>query len=122
MPSPFIFGSYEPSTGDLVAQLPPGIDTKEELLSQLAERLRFPEYFGRNWDALGDCLRDLEWLGERRVVIRHSDLPPVPDTILRSYLEVLSWAVETWELRQGGHELVIVFPESARSRASAVMQ
>jgi RNAse (barnase) inhibitor barstar len=36
--------------------------TKEELLRQLGEALRFPEYFGQNWDALDDCLRDMEWL------------------------------------------------------------
>jgi len=32
---------------------------KEELLSALAAGLRFPAYFGHNWDALLDCLRSL---------------------------------------------------------------
>ena len=35
---------------------------KEELLEHLAEALRFPDHFGRNWDALRDCLVDLSWL------------------------------------------------------------
>ena len=41
-----------------------GLSTKEQFLGALAERLNFPAYFGHNWDALVDCLRDLdEWLG-----------------------------------------------------------
>jgi len=32
---------------------------KRELLAALAEGLRFPGYFGHNWDALLDCLRSL---------------------------------------------------------------
>lgn len=27
----------------------------------LADALEFPEYFGRNWDAVEDCIRDLSW-------------------------------------------------------------
>ncbi len=30
-------------------------------LSRIAEALRFPEWFGGNWDALADCLNDLSW-------------------------------------------------------------
>lgn len=32
---------------------------KTELLEALAEALEFPDSFGHNFDALGDCLRDL---------------------------------------------------------------
>lgn len=38
------------------------IEGKAELLRALAAALDFPPYFGRNWDALADCLTDLAWL------------------------------------------------------------
>jgi hypothetical protein len=41
---------------------PAQISSEEELLSAVAEALRFPDYFGGNWDALDDCLRDMNWL------------------------------------------------------------
>jgi RNAse (barnase) inhibitor barstar len=33
---------------------------KTELLEALAEALKFPDSFGHNFDALADCLRDIE--------------------------------------------------------------
>jgi hypothetical protein len=30
-------------------------------LENIAKALAFPEWFGRNWDALEDCLTDLSW-------------------------------------------------------------
>jgi len=42
---------------------------KDELLDEFARRLDFPEYFGRNWDALQDCLTDLEWLSAEAFVL-----------------------------------------------------
>lgn len=35
------------------------VPAKAELLEALAAGFRFPAYFGRNWDALLDCLRSL---------------------------------------------------------------
>ena len=35
-------------------------EDKEEALDRIAAELGFPEYFGRNLDALYDCLCDLE--------------------------------------------------------------
>lgn len=36
--------------------------TKAGLLEEFKSRLDFPNYFGYNWDALADCLADLDWL------------------------------------------------------------
>lgn len=43
-----------------VRELPPGIADREALFDALAEALSFPDYFGRNWDAVADCLSDAE--------------------------------------------------------------
>ncbi len=36
------------------------VESKEELLDAIAEGFGFPDWFGRNWDALEECLRDLD--------------------------------------------------------------
>jgi len=37
---------------------------KQDALARIAAALRFPEWFGGNWDALADALGDLSWLPE----------------------------------------------------------
>ncbi|MFC5146676.1 barstar family protein [Streptomyces aureoversilis] len=41
-----------------------GVTTKTAFLERCAGDLEFPEWFGRNWDALADCLTDLSWWRE----------------------------------------------------------
>ena len=36
-----------------------GVENKQQFLSTCAKGLRLPEWFGGNWDALADCLKDL---------------------------------------------------------------
>lgn len=38
-----------------------GCNGKAEVLDRFAAALRFPAWFGGNWDALADCLGDLSW-------------------------------------------------------------
>jgi hypothetical protein len=45
------------------------IDSERGLLAALAETLRFPEYFGMNWDATDECLRDMEWIRAKGYVL-----------------------------------------------------
>ncbi|KUJ68922.1 barnase inhibitor [Streptomyces albus subsp. albus] len=41
-----------------------GVSDKPGFLDRCARDLRLPDWFGRNWDALADCLADLSWWGE----------------------------------------------------------
>lgn len=38
-----------------------GCSDKDEALSRLQAALRFPDWFGGNWDALADSLGDMSW-------------------------------------------------------------
>ena len=119
--SPFLFvddpAAFE-AEGALLVRIPAAARGKEKLLGALATRLRFPGYFGHNWDALDECLRDLSWQGScARIVIVHEGLPFSPgSTNMATYLAILADAVATH--RPGGSPpiLDVVFP--ARDRSS----
>jgi RNAse (barnase) inhibitor barstar len=38
------------------------IKTDKDLFSVVASAMQFPDYFGSNWDALDECLIDMNWL------------------------------------------------------------
>ncbi|WP_150210829.1 barstar family protein [Streptomyces venezuelae] len=48
-----------------------GVRSKAGLMDACAEAFALPRWFGRNWDALADCLIDLSWLPDvpGRVVV-----------------------------------------------------
>jgi hypothetical protein len=100
---------------DFVAQIPPGLRNEKMLFDSLSKELQFPDYFGHNWNALWDCLCDLSWIEQRRVIILHQDLPPLVREALSIYLSILSDWVRVWEPRDA-HEGVAAFPTAARER------
>ncbi|MEO6929283.1 MAG: barstar family protein [Casimicrobiaceae bacterium] len=46
------------------------VESKMALLDALAGSLAFPAHFGRNWDALADCLEDATLVGKHGAVVR----------------------------------------------------
>jgi RNAse (barnase) inhibitor barstar len=66
-----------PAGSSFVARLDGArIADEQRLFEELNASLRFPVYFGWNWDAVSDCLRDLSWLPADHylIVVEHSAL------------------------------------------------
>jgi len=85
------------------------IERKEQLLNALATALRLPKSFGHNWDALEECLNDLEGDGEGYVIYYdHIDglLGAHPDQF-ETLVESLRDAVESW--KEDDEALVVLF-------------
>lgn len=120
--TPFTFNERAlPTPLAVVATVRAGILTKSDLLEDVAQCLRFPDYFGGNWDALEECVRDLSWLPPGAVVLRHDDLPLPGDAVaLGTYLAVLGDAVMRWN-QSPGRSLVVVFPAHAREQVALLM-
>lgn len=73
--------------------------TPANLFAEFARAMKFPDYFGHNWDALEECLADLEWLPAKGYVLLITDavsVLPNDDTEYENLLEILSDAGETW--------------------------
>lgn len=115
---PFTFASENESIDPeaFIVRIPDTVVDRDDLLGTLAERLKFPDYFGNNWDALTDCLRDFSWVEANRIVLLHEGLPRqlAADDLIK-YIEILMWCVREWRLREEPeHELVVVFPPNTR--------
>jgi RNAse (barnase) inhibitor barstar len=85
------------------------IGRKEQLLNHVATVLRFPNHFGHNWDALEECLTDLEWVDGDGYVIYfdHIDglLSAHPDQF-ETFVEIARDAVASWQ--EDGEAMVVL--------------
>jgi RNAse (barnase) inhibitor barstar len=90
-----------------VARMPANITTVDELFLALKTQLKFPEYFGFNWNAVTDCLRDFAWIEQRRIILVHQGRLMLSENELSIYVDVLAEAVSDWE--DGEHSFEVVF-------------
>jgi hypothetical protein len=106
----FIFNNQTDAKAAYRAEVPPNIKNEHVLLDALSVALRFPAYFGRNWDALDECIQDLSWLPPGDVVLIHKDLPLAGRRdALAIYLSILRDAIGNWDTR--GSNLIYASPE-----------
>ncbi|MGH2483438.1 MAG: barstar family protein [Candidatus Limnocylindria bacterium] len=123
----FQFGDEpSPDEGQVVGAIGEVL-SKPDLFRAIAAALAFPGWFGWNWDALHDCLRDLSWMPAVPVVIYHATLPGLPMDDLSIYLDILSdaarfWQAETrfWSPAQGSR-LTIRFAPQLEPAINAVL-
>lgn len=79
-----------------------GCADKDAFLERIARAMAFPDWFGRNWDALADCLGDLAWrpaAGYLLVFERCSELRIAAPDEYATALAVLTDAAEAWQSR-----------------------
>ena len=108
--------------------------TPAALFAEFAKVMELPEYFGHNWDALEECLADLEWMPAKGYVLLLTDaeqILPQDEEEYATLLEVLSDAGEAWGTGQAGmgerpatpfHVLFAVTERGRASRAHWGMQ
>ncbi len=75
------------------------VANKRDLLDKIALAGSFPSYFGANWDATADCLRDLAWLkasGYLMVVRNAGSFQRNQSQLSHVLLDVLSETSEYW--------------------------
>lgn len=89
------------------------IDAADEVLESIARALQFPAWFGRNWDALEDCLGDLSWRQGSGHVLLFEAYPRGDD--LGVLLDVLRATAQYWAER--GRAFFAVFLDPGRSLA-----
>lgn len=117
----FIDGSASYDTSEVFfARLDPLISNTDELLRSLYYLLWFPGYFGFNWNALEDCLRDFNWIKEEKIIIVHDALPNISNNDLKIYLEILRDTVLDWYSYEQ-HTLEVVFQKRDREHITNIL-
>lgn len=91
---------------------------KDQLLEQLASALAFPQWFGRNWDALEDCLGDLAWrAGDGHVLLIEGfeNLRARRPDDFGVLLDILASSAQYWQER--GRPFFVAFVDRANTLA-----
>jgi len=90
------------------------IHDKDQLLKQAALALRFPEYFGNNWDAFADCLTDMSWHETDGFVILYDHFDSLAAHSPRDFemaLDIFKESTEFWH-NQGKALFVLLYGKS----------
>ncbi|AQT71575.1 barstar family protein [Streptomyces sp. fd1-xmd] len=108
-----------------------GVRDQTGLMGRCGAALRLPEWFGGNWDALADVLKDLSWLpdagaaGRLVAVTSWQGYAGARPAEWETFVEVLEEAVDFWRGRQDGEPGLTVLlaepeptPESGRGPAA----
>ena len=104
--------------------------SRSGLFSELTHIFEFPSYFGHNWDALDECVTDLEWMPGRGYIllIKNADqlLSEDANESYAIFIDIMKKAGEEWSIPQVGewprsetpfHVLFIVSDTKRQSRA-----
>lgn len=101
-------------SGLLLVTVQAGKD-KAELLQGIARALRFPDWFGHNWDALNDCLGDLSWNEASGHVVIFEQWEQLGSEVRDTLIDILAAVAGNW--RGYGEPFFAVFIDPGRKLA-----
>jgi RNAse (barnase) inhibitor barstar len=85
------------------------IERKEQLMNAMATALSLPSHFGHNWDALEECLGDMEGVEGKGAVLYYDHIDGLlaahPDQF-ETLVEIVRDAVEAW--KEDGTAMVVI--------------
>lgn len=76
------------------------IEKKDQFLNHAAVAMKFPDHFGKNWDAFYDCLTDFDWVEGKGFVIYfdHTDgFVAHNESQLETVIELFEDAINYWK-------------------------
>lgn len=88
------------------------VHDQESLFRVLADTLRFPDWFGGNWDALEDCLGDLSWRPGNGHVLVFRNWQALTSDDLGVLIDVLRSSAESWSGRGRPFFAVLIDPQA----------
>ena len=108
--------STEKISHKLIFLVASSLSSEEGLFKALSESFNFPGYFGNNWDALDECLRDLEWLPSEDgwvLIMKGSKQLWENHTVMAGKF-ISSWllSAEEWSKEQKPFHLVFVINDT----------
>lgn len=109
------------TSDDFYVRIDPKICQTDELIKSLYYLVWFPGYFGFNWNALYDFLRDLEWIPCRNIIFFHEVLPKIPEKDLKIYLEILHDSIIDWG-DNGEHEIKVFFKNQDKEIIEGILK
>ena len=71
-------------------------DNFQDFMEQCNVKLKFPDYFGFNWEALRDCLEDFSWLDESTIIIIIDSVHLLSKSNLRDYARLFCEVEKKW--------------------------
>jgi hypothetical protein len=102
------------------------VDIHQEITDQnglydvYKKAITFPNYFGQNWNAFFDLLKDFHWVSETNIIIRHFITPSLGRDDLKTYLQILIDSIDFWKQFEN-HKIIVYFSVDFKSKIDEVL-
>lgn len=82
--------------------------SEERTMDVLAQQFKFPDYFGRNWDAVWDCFKDFGWFDKVNIIVILKNNEKISDSNLKNKLiNFLKDTQDYWKEHDGNFQVKI---------------